>query len=564
MNMVDQHRNLSAAVIGSARMRTVAAAAALLLIVVALWAPFGIHTNPQGDGWILKNRVANGEQWVFPQDPTRVFIYVPWTLAHFLSPDSFIGVHLLLIAVFWGKGLVLFEILRRLPGCHDGIAFLTSALAIVYPASTQLISLDAPVDRHWAVFIFLVSVLLLLVTWRRPRIPWLIGMWAAQILSLWTNEAILPLALAVPLFLFWVARQPHREFRRGAALWLIVPVLNAIHNVVHHLTVALVPERAFGRSHGVSILAIDDGWRPMAESLLIAYRKHLADCWWHSVRLLGTEVSLLVVAGLTATAVIVVGYVLWPQTGTFNRRIYRFLTVAGLLMIGLGFAPFVPTSLRFTDGRSFIVSSLGAALVLSGIAGIFFGRTGWVRTVTVGLMGLLVCLATVGVLDQRARYNGGANVQDSMLAAIIEQAPHVQPNTFFALIFVSKPGEIRRAAGFNPRNNVFEHALRHLYDEQKFRAGVVNTRGFIRYQLTEKGITRRLRSGSSLPIQDYSDSLVYRVRRNFEVSLLRNLPRRVRGPDASAYHPERLIDIQAPLPRRFRIVHRDRCQTTGR
>lgn len=538
-------------------MRTIVAAGALLLIVVALWAPFGIHTTPQGDGWILKNRVASGERWVFSNNPTRAFILVPWTVAHFLSPDSFIGVHLLLIAIFWGKGLVLFEILRRLPGSHDGIAFLTAALSIVYPASTWWISIDAPVDRHWAVFFFLLSVLLLLVTWRRPRVPLLIGMWVAQILSLWTNEAILLLTLAVPLFLLWVARKPDHEFRRGAALWLIIPVLNAIHNAAHHLMVVLVPDRAFGASHGVEILAMDAGWRPMVESLLVAYRKHLADGWWQSVRLLDTDVLLLVVAGLAATAVLVVGYVLWPGTGTVDRRLYRFLTLAGLLVIGLGFAPFVPTSLRFTDGRSFIVSSLGAALFVPGIAGVLSGKTGRVRTVTVGLMGLLVCLATVRVLHQHARYCTGSNRQGSMLAAVIEQAPGVRPNTFFAMLFVGETGEVRRTAGFSPRSNVFEHALRYLYDEQNLLAGVVNTGGFIRYQLATYGIARRLRSGEALPSQDFSESLVYRVRRDLKVSLMRNLPRRVGGPAASAYQPDRIIDVQAPLPRRFRIVHPD-------
>ena len=411
-------------------MRTVASAAALLLIVVALWAPFGVHTNPQGDGWILKNRVASGERWMFPDNPTRALVFVPWTLAHFLSPDSFIGVHLLLIAIFWGKSLVLFEILRRLPGSHDGIAFLTAALSIVYPASTWWISLDAPVDRHWAVFFFLVSVLLLLVTWCRPRVPLLIGMWAAQILSLWTNEAILPLTLAVPLFLLWVARKPGHEFRRGTALWLIIPVLNAIHNLAHHLMVALIPDRAFGASHGVEILAMDVGWRSMGESLLVAYRRHLADGWWQSVRLLDTDVLFLAVAGLAATAVLVVGYVLWPGTGSVDRRFYRFLTLAGLLVIGLGFAPFVLTTLRFTDGRSFIVSSLGAALFVPGIAGFLNSKTGRVRTVTVALMGLLLCLATVRALHQHARYCSGSKRQDSMLAAVIEQAPGVRPNTF--------------------------------------------------------------------------------------------------------------------------------------
>ena len=140
--------------IASPAARAVVAATVLLAITVTLWIPFGIQGNPQGDGWILMNRVASGEYWFFAENPTRLFAFVPWTLAYFLSPDGFTGIHILLIALLWGKAWMFYEILRRLPGCNDGFAFLTAALSIVYPASTQWLSLDAIEGLHKEQYFF--------------------------------------------------------------------------------------------------------------------------------------------------------------------------------------------------------------------------------------------------------------------------------------------------------------------------------------------------------------------------------------------------------------------------
>jgi len=531
----------------------------LLVIAVALWIPFGLGGNPQGDGWILKNSVANGDL-LFESNPTRILIFLPWILAHLLSPDSFVGANILLIAIFWGKALALFAILRRLPGCHDGFAFLTSALSIVYPAGTRLITLDEGVDRHWAVFLFLVSVLLLLQYWRDKRPGYLLGMWAAQIFSLWTNEAILLLALATPLLLLWFARSLHREFWRAGALWLVVPALNAIHNGFHHSMVALNQNWIMGTSRGVAVLAIEDGWRPIVESMLIAYRRHMVDGWRRCFSQFDSDWSFVALAALAAVLVTILGHFLWPKNGTLDRRLLGFLAIAGLLVIGIGFAPFALTYLRFGDGHSFIISSLGAPLVVLAVAGFMCGRTRWSRLAFRGLIGILIGAGMAGALSQHALYVRGSRAQDAILASIVEQAPGVPPHTFFAVGFSGYPKELEGAAGIHRRNNVLQHALSFLYEVPSLEAGLLESKTVAVYgdkhQLALEGITGQMLSRGPLPTIPYDRVLIYRVFADLRVKLLRWLPKRFRDPAARTYRPRRTINFDAPPPRRVEIVSR--------
>ncbi len=542
--------------VGSAR--TIWVAGVLLALVVAMWLPFGVHGTPQGDGWILKDRVSSGHRWFFSENPTRILIYVPWSLADLLTPDSFVGIHLLLILLIFGKALALFGIVRRLPGSHDGLAFLTAALSIVYPAGTALFARDENVDRHWAVLFLLLAVWLLMVMWRRLSWPWLGALWVIQALSLWTNEAILPPALAVPLLMLWMYGRSDPLLRRNTMLWLIVPMVNAFHNLVHHLTVALSPEIADAHSRAVTVLALDDGWRPMLESLFVAYRRHLVDGWVQAFGTLHGEPRLILVAGLFAACTFAVGLALWPRRATLDRTLLAFLVVAGFVTIGLGFAPFVPTELRWTSGRSFIISSLGAVLVVPAVVAMLGRRSRWARPIAVTLIAGLALVGASSAFAQHARYNRGAMMQDRIFASIIEQAPRVRADVFFAVKFTGEPPALRRAVGLHRRSNILRHALRYLYNEQSLSGGLVDSNRFTavadRYQLTREGVGGSLEAGQTLPTVSYEDVLIFRVRRSLEVKLLYFLPRDLRGTGPPSYRPRKLIDDGAPLPPRWRIV----------
>jgi hypothetical protein len=525
-------------------------------VALALWAPLDGNTTPNGDGWILKNRAAAGAVF-FAGEPTRALLSLPWAIAHRLTPDSFLGIHLIFIAVIWLKGVTLFAIIRRLPGAADDLALLGAALLIVHPASTWSMAIDGPLDRHWAVLWLLVSIFFLMLGMGRRSCVWYAAMAAAQILSLWTNEAILPVALTVLALIWWIARDDRRSILRASGLWLVLPICNAIHNLAHHLAGALAPQHASGVSHGVAILALDDGWRAMAASVVLAYRRHFFDCWFRSAGSLPTDWSFGATALIAAAAVTAGALLLSPHAPKTDRRLPRVLLIAGLVLVGCGFAAFVPTNLRCTDGRSFIISSLGAALAVTGAVFLLADVRPRFRIVATVALGLLVGIGTVELIEQHAAYARGSRSQDRMLAAIIEQAPAVEPGTVFAVAFDETMRDTHRRTGFWPRHNVVENAIQFLYDDATLRARLVFRGPDSAFRLTEGGLARRPRPGAPPWLADYSRLLVFRDRPGRPATLLRRLPERLRGSDAEDYRPERLIAPDRDPPARLVLSRKD-------
>jgi hypothetical protein len=537
--------------------RPLAAAAILLVVALSLWAPFDARTSPQGDGWILKNRAANGAV-LFAREPTRTLLALPWAIAQRLTPESFLGIHLLFIVIIWGKGLALYWILRLAPGGDDGLALLSAALLIVHPASTWTVAIDGPLDRHWAVLLLLVAVLAMMLAMRARAWPWLGAMAAAQVLSLWTNEAILPVALAVPVMIWWLQRDDDRRSAiRYSLLWSVLPACNAAHNLAHHLTVAIAPARALGQSHGVAILALGDGWRPMVESLGLAYRRHLVDCWVRSLDLLPVEWTIGSTAVITAISVVAVALLVSPSAPDTDRRLARALVVAGFALVGLGFAAFVPTNLRFTDGRSFIVSSLGAAIALAGAISWLTSRGPRRRAAGVVALGVAIGLGAVQLLDQRARYDRGSRAQDALLASIVEQAPAVKPRTTFAVAFDETPRDVHRRTGFWPRDNVVTNALQFLYRDPSLRAHLLYRdpaagRGPARGG-TRPAAERAAPTGPRNPVP----TLWFRGATDRSAALLHDLPEGLASGDARPYRPGEVITAGADPPRRSAILVHD-------
>lgn len=506
-----------------------------------------------GDGWILKNRVARGLT-LFGHEPTRALLSLPWAIAHLITPDSFVGVHLLFIAVLWAKGVAMFAIIRRLPGANDGIALLTGALLIVHPASTWTIALDAPLDRHWAVLFLLVSVVCLLEIRRRNRWPWIAAMWAAQVVSLWTNEAILPSALAVPGLALWMHRDEHGHAWRSVLWWLPVPILNAVHNILHHVGFALDAQWSHGASRAVSVLATDDGVAAMLASVGVAYRKHLVDCWARAVAYAPDNWSSGAAAFIAAIALLATVVLLWRDADPADPRLGRFLLVAGLVVLGLGFAPFVPTSLRDTDGRSFIVSSVGATLAVVGAVQIVAGRKPWSRAVAVSLLGIAVGLGTSSLLGQRERYDRSSDAESALLRSIVEQAPRPDRGTVIAIEFRRPPGRFFKQNGFWPRANVFENALRYLYDDQSLHACLIFPHRASRAALTPDGVEiRRSRHGGTTRY-GYDRVLAFDGGLGGRATLERSVPRPAGDTTPSAYNPQAIIVDADTLPARYRAT----------
>lgn len=523
------------------------AVTALVLLLVALspWLLSGLDTLPHGDGWILRDRAAAGAGWLWLEQPTRMFIYLPWRLVDLLSPSSFLAAHLLLIGAFWVKGLAFRASLARVaPGLAPPT--LAAALLIVYPASTLAVSIDASLDRHVALAFFLVAVWLFVRSLERPSRGVLAGMWAAQIASLWSLELVLPLALLVPLGLLWSqGRLLRSEARRAAVRWLALPLANLAHNIVHILVTSRLPGTPLGASHAREMLSLDVGLGPAVASVAGALTGHLIDPWPGALASVDSLGAGAFVAVAVAMLALTAGR-LEPGSLPSWTMIGR-VALAGAIAFAATVVPMSLTLVRFDTGRSWILSSLGATLILVAAAATcarLARRPGIARAV----LTVVVALATVQTLAHHLRYVRGSDVVRRTLASIVELIPTPAPDTVLAVLWA--PDAVR-PPGLGSRSGVLTHAVRFIYDDQTVLAGV-GLPGRLRADdvtlgVGEESLVARFHGDGRVATFPYRLAILLDAESPDRMRLLEELPVSVSATARSSYHPRgRMSDGALP------------------
>ncbi len=144
--------------------------------------------------------------------------------------------HLVSLLLRWGAVLLFYLSLKEIWPRMEGALRWLGALLVVYPGFFQQ-STSAAYNRHLtALFIFMLSVYLMVLAVRQPRrARWLLALsWVAGLLQIFTIEYFAGLELVRPLILWLVVRRdetvrPRDALRKTALLWLPYVVLFGIY-----------------------------------------------------------------------------------------------------------------------------------------------------------------------------------------------------------------------------------------------------------------------------------------------------------------------------------------------
>jgi hypothetical protein len=353
----------------------VLAIAGLLVLIVALWAPFGLPVGPTFEEW--KGLYWTAERGSLPVVfPNRPLLFAPYALAH-LTGRPLEALNLMQAGAMLAKGALVYLLVARLIPGSGALAFLSGALAIVYPADTGQFTLRT-VSQHLAVALCLVAIHLVLTLWRRFRWWRLAAVWLVQALSLSLHAVSIPLLLASPALLVW---QERRLTRRLLLIWAAVAVVPFAFAVMT-LTYGLRDDTYEGRNlahsglgPGMSAAALQILGRTVA-----AYVRHFSGGWIAALRDLspGADTALAI-----ATALLVVGPALWwlarrgpaPRSGRETRP-YLELGLLALCAMPVGFLLFLPTSWLEKSWRVFYHSSAAAAVVVAVLCGLIAAAAG--------------------------------------------------------------------------------------------------------------------------------------------------------------------------------------------
>lgn len=424
----------------------------LALLVILLWLPFGWEVGFTLDDWILFHQVDQGNA-MSAASATRLFAPIPFMLAYSLNPGHFSAINLFLALLLFVKGILCYAVLRRLNGAAP-LAFAIAVLTILLPADRGVFYMGA-LTIQFALVSYLLAIYLLLAYWHRKRLSALLGMWIALLGSVGIYELVYPLIVVTPLILLWFHHRIDRRFIRVALLWYVIPLVNAIWYVF----IVLNFPRAFAYQDSLSS---HPSIPEMLTSLLNIYRRHFIDSWWTGGSSLNSAYVLLSVT--TGALVFAVALVL-ARRDRFKAvpRLSIILIIAGLVIVGLGTALYLPTSLRDETLRTYYFSSVGAAVTLAALLWRITPR----QLVFAALVGGLAGVAVLRLLDQHQRFYDTSERQQAALTELVRVLPAPAPSSGIVVVDETPDAAFSNLIYFPP---YLEYMLPTLYNDYSLEA----------------------------------------------------------------------------------------------
>ncbi len=515
----------------------------ILIVVIILWSPFGLKIPDYAEGWGNLSVVQGFHVMKSDFTTSRPLVYFPWKVAYLLSRDSFIGARLVLAALFWGKAFALYAILRKMRLANAVLAFLIAILFILHPADQGNLILRA-LGRHFAVFLYVVSVLFMVLACQRSNPLYLIGMLIAEGASALASEQGLPLILFTPLVLL-LCKECSKSKKVKITLWwfgvLALSIFNFITADKQHQAAAFDGSRT-GISQFIQEVLLSN---------LIAYRRLFFDGWQTALKwaldfqtpYFYFAIAITLATGLTAW---LLSRLAGEQEKQVNiGRYFAVLILAGLAIIGLSFFPYSITTARYDGLRVFYYAAAGAALV-TGI--IFFKicqaipRFG--KTIEFILWGVTVFLIASNGLNQYAKYAQRGLIQQQILVNIVEQAPYVSPNTTLVLLVSEESAKPFGMQIF------FQYALNWIYDNLPPSESIICYENRDNCVFDIKGIAGSISTGAEIRVL-YENVLLFRYATDKGTVLLDQIPPEYQREGVTYnYRPYRRIAAFTPFPRR--------------
>ena len=410
-----------------------AAVGAFAAFVLLLYLPFGFDSIGHWEEWHVFAYFEGGPFFVFAAEmASRFYSTAPHALSYLINSESFVGFHLVHFALFIGKMVFFYGILRQLR-LMPLYAFLAAVMFMVYPVNSALMSLRS-LPLNFSMCSLLAAIFFMLEYIKRPDRLTLAAVWLALLYNVASNETGYAVILVAPL-LWWLRCRSltWRNFNL-TAIWYIIPAFKLASLLLLQLTnrgyyrgpgfdaaagsqdtVTSIPDMLLQLLSAVYRHAFFDGWRD-------AFAAVEHNSWWPE-----TFIALLIVAA--------VAWYLSRNGASAHepdlRRTVLWL-IGGLLFVipAVGVLMWIPFyygdlwRLYFYVPLGAAAAVLGALLILS--KSIQPSRLRHAAVVAICLA--LMLPATSRLFAQHQRYVQSANNKARILYNVLEKAPAVAPS----------------------------------------------------------------------------------------------------------------------------------------
>ncbi len=406
-----------------------------LLTLLLLWLPFGFGVTGHIEEWDLLGlfNTVGPLPLALPDGPlalhaARPLMPLMFYVSYLLSPDSFVGWHVVLIAALLVKGASSAFLAWRATGSRGWAAFF-GPLVILYPADTMQLSFRA-LHINWAIALALLAGAVLLYatgrTYRGDRFRWAALAAVLYFLGACMYEATLTLVL-LPLLIV-AARQGIAGLGR-LLRYNVGPIVLAWCGLLGYIVYAAVAgsrgnnyqSSITGGGHNLVALLTES----LPKLFTIGYTRALLGGWIDAFGIIASEFAgyaylggaALVLAAIIGGLAYVSRNSVVDEAATSPATGWRLL-LAGLLACGMGYAPFLllPTHQVFSQ-RTYLWASPGAALAWLAVLLLLSRLHKWLAPAAA------VVLIGAGVGAQLFQFHHYANIsetQQAVLRAITE------------------------------------------------------------------------------------------------------------------------------------------------
>ncbi len=531
----------------------------VVLMVILIWAPFGVkRTVGLFEEWSTQRHPTSALQFIITTDPSRPFSFAPFVFAQALTPNSFAGHNWFMMLLFVLKGLIVYKLILRLMPQDRFLALLTGCLFVVYPADTGLMTFRA-LNIHTSITFGLLAIYLLVAQWQEPKKWRRFAIVVLQFVSLGIYEVMYGIIFSAPLLLLWNEKRLFplsRRLIRASLLWWTLPTLLALRSAAYILTgrsLYVNSQLDAGTQNDFSLEAVLNSFTKM-------YERHFT-AWGYAFENLSRYTPYLIYSMLAGGVVALAAWQHWQRgeavKSDINWRRSLLLIGGGLILMGISFAPYLPTPYRRETFRVFYLSSLGAALVVATLiqwASSYLKRFG--KLPAAAMTGLLILIGSYNAMSQLAFFVQASDSIQRMLAGIVTLAPRVPDNTI--IVFVDESVEYQDQWHMAASTGAFISAIQFLYfdDYQHARFCTIGPERPYKYCIFRSDGILHFDEGGGVTTVPYPQAVVIRTNYRGGFELLEEIPEEyiVRGPVWKdylyKYDPHGLIDEDGPLPER--------------
>lgn len=536
------------------------AALVLLLNIIIVWLPVQFQTTAIQEEWRIRalfdgHITTYGDSGNKTTDEifeTRPVIGVLNQLTYLLSPDSFISHHLILITTLFLKGFIVLLIFRRLLPDDRLLGYMSALLLVFYPSDPAIVSIRV-IHTHLAIVFILLSIYSLIAYYQTSRWIFVGLMWMSQALAGLTIEIGYPLFFFTPLIILILEKRISRRFILLTILFYIVPAITFLYSFVLILFIKTSWQRTAIASYGI---------RDYVINTLNLYQYNFVSTWTNLINTIATNTtqSDQFVFVSTTAVTLVGGIFMMGKSGqqSINRKNLMKLSIVGscgLIIVFLGYAMFLPSRTHvLTNYRVYLLSSIGVAIVIGTVIyGLHLAMNANLIMRYGALIGIsiLIGIASIFANTTHHQYLTISDLQEKLIRQITTDVPALNDDAYIVLKTESNTryrsgniGEIDKPVLFTPM-------LQYIYaDYDQLQSGIICFTAYLECVFTPDGLMLEATNFTNVetPI-DYSQLIIFDIDKDANLSLI------VEDNSLSGYDPMRLINTDAPPPRRVQTLY---------